>query len=303
MLKEEKEVSFSKMSAKIIKVVFKNVEDTEKDVADCLNLLNLKLKEEKSVMIKPNLVSGAPPGQSISTNVHVINAVIKWLKSKGIHKITVADGSSTINTTKEFKKARYDLLDAPFVDLNHDGYVKIRVNKALEWPAIEVAKTFYNASYVINMPVAKCHHISGATLGIKNLVGVLRPLGKNNVKDYIHEEWTYSDMPKNKAKELFERRLIDLLRVKHIDLTVLDGTYGLQGYESGKEVVKTRFLVASDDVIAADMLSARVIGFGPDDIYHIKLAQQVLGSRRLIVAGDKPRFFNFKKSPLWLKSK
>lgn len=291
------------MSPKIAKVVFKNVEDIEKDVASCLDLLNPKLKKEKDVLIKPNLVHGAPPGQSLSTNVYVINAVIKWLRSKGIHNIAVADGSGIMNTAEEFKKARYDLLNAPFVDLNHDEYVKVNVNGALEWPTIEVAKTFYDAGYVINMPVAKCHHLTGVTLGIKNLMGVLRPLGKDNTKDHIHPELTCSDMERKKAKELFERRLIDLLRVRHIDLTFIDGTYGLQLHESSHDVIKTNFLIASDDVIAADVLCMKVMGFESDDVYHIKLAQQVLGDRRLIVAGDKPRFFNFKKSPAWFKAK
>jgi len=289
------------MNTKIAKVVFKDIRNIEKDVADCLNLLNPKVRED--VLIKPNLVQGAPPGKSISTNVYVINAVIKWLKRYGIHKIRIADGSGAINTAKEFEKARYDLLNIPFVDLNHDSYANVKISNALEWPSIEVAKTFYNASYVINMAVAKCHHITGATLGIKNLMGVLRPLGKDNAKDHIHKEWTYSDMPRKNAKELFERRLIDLLRIRNIDLTIIDGTYSLELYESSHDVVKTNFIIASDDIIAADMLCAKIMGFEPDEVYHIKLAQQILGERRLIVAGDKPRFFNFKKSPLWLEAK
>lgn len=290
------------MNTKIAKVIFKNAEDIEKDVASCLDLLNPKPK--KSVLIKPNLVHGAPPGKSLSTNVYVINAVIKWLRKKGIDKITVAEGSGMMNTMGEFKKARYDLLNAPFVDLNHDSYIKAKVNDALEWPEIEVAKTFYNAEYVIDMPVAKCHNMAGVTLGIKNLMGVLKPIeSEYGTKAAIHPEWDDKSMPEKQAKELFERRLIDLLRVKPIDLTIIDGTYGLQLHESSHDVVKTNFIIASDDVIAADMLCAKVIGFEPNEVYHIKLAQQVLGDRRLIIAGDKPKFFNFKKSPTWLEMK
>lgn len=302
------------------KVIFKNAKNIERGIAGCLDLLNPKLKKE--ILIKPNVVHGAPPGKYFngnifSTNVYVIKAVVEWLKSKGVKKIIIGEGSGSMNTTKEFKRAKYDLLDdldVDFVDFNHDNYVKAKVPNALEWPIIEVAKTFYKAKYIINMPVAKCHNMTGVTLGIKNLMGALKPIGgecNGGSKSIIHPEWVNKSMPRKQAKELFERRLIDLLRVKPINLTLIDGTYGLEAASGNKisaikidkRAIKTDFLIASTDIISADIFCTKVMGFKPEEIYNLKKAQQVLGKRKINVMGDKPRFFNFGKPPQWLAVK
>mgnify|MGYP000371378084 CR=1 FL=1 len=284
-------------------VAYKKVRNISESVYSLLNLLNPKIKP-KTVLIKPNLVIGAPPGKGITTNVYVVKSVVEWLREKG-KRIVIAEGSGGMPTMEAFKKSGYFAIkDVEFVDLNNDSYVKVKIKDALEWNEISVAKTFYKAKYVINMPVAKCHHITGVSLGIKNLMGVLQPLGKmheHGTKSHIHHEWSYGLMPRKKAKELFERRLIDLLRVKKVDLTIIDGTYSLQQWETSPFPVRTMFALASTDIIAADIVCTQIMGISPEKIYHLQLAQAVLGKRKIEIIGDKPKQFSIKPSEEWIE--
>jgi len=294
-----------KKKVKAVKAVvaYKNIKNIAQSIQSLLELLSLKIKP-KTVLLKPNLVIGAPPGKGIATNVNVVKAVVDWLKQKG-KRIVIAEGSASMPTMQAFKESGYfTIKDVEFVDLNNDEYVDVKVKHPLAWRLIAVAKTFYKARYIINLPVAKCHHLAGVSLGIKNLMGVLQPLGKmheHGTKSHIHHEWSYSLMPKKKAKILFEKRLIDLLRVRPIDLTLIDGTYSLQQWETSPFPLKTMFALASTDIIAADIVCTQIMGMPPEKIYHLQLAQAILGRREIKVVGDKPRQFSIKPSKEWIE--
>ena len=285
------------------KVAYKNIKNITKSIQSLLELLSPKIKP-KTVLLKPNLVIGAPPGKGITTNVHVVKAVVEWLKQRG-KRIIIAEGSAGMPTMQAFKESGYfSIKDVEFVDLNNDKYVDVKIKHPLAWRSIAVAKTFYKAKYIINLSVAKCHHLAGVSLGIKNLMGVLKPLGKmheHGTKSHIHHEWSYSLMPKKKAKILFEKRLIDLLRVKPIDLTLIDGTYSLQQWETSPFPLRTMFALASTDIIAADIVCTQIMGIPPEKIYYLQLAQAVLGKRKIEIIGDKPKQFSIKPSEEWIE--
>ena len=284
-------------------VVFKKITNIEEDISKCLELLKIKIKPKK-VLIKPNLLEGGKPGTAVCTNVNVLKALVNLLQ--GMDKeVIVADGSVVMDSKAEAKIAGYGKLEIPFKDLNADNYVVAEIKDALEWTDIEIAKTFYDAEYIINVPTAKCHHLAGVSIGIKNLMGVLRPIGnpRHGVKAHIHQEWDDKSLPEKEAKEKFERRLVDLLRAKKIDLTLVDGSYGLQEYESSDSPIKTDFLIASTDILSADIVCSKVMGFKPEDIYLFNVAQRILGERDIKVIGDELKYFDFKKSSTWLRLK
>ena len=292
------------------RIIFKRIEndDIKAAVEKTLNLLKPKLPKE--ILVKPNLVEGAPPGKSISTNVNVLITLIEWLREKGAKKIVLADSSSHRDTQREYLKAGYSKLNPlidSFVDLNNDpkGYIKIKVLKYLEWPEFEIAKTFADAKYVIHVPVAKCHHIVGLTCAIKGLLGVIAPRGFVSTKDYMHREWTYLLAARSKAKELSERRLFDLLcavsSLNQQGFVLVDGSYCCEVYESSHDVKKTDFILASEDMIAADVVAAKVLGFEKEELPYLQLAQKQLGRRRIQLAGEKPKNFHIRKPSGWAK--
>jgi len=281
------------------KVFFKDIKNIEEGVFSCLNSIDPKINS-KEVLIKPNLTIGGPPGSAVATNVHVLSALIKWLKGKN-KEVIIAEGSGGQDTFDAFKKSGYDRLNVKLIDLNKDKMVKVKVNNPLEWETIEVAKTYYDAEYIINIPVAKCHSLAGVTFSIKNLMGVLKPDWQYGhwSKYRIHKEFNKGTMSKKAAKEIFERRLIDLLQVKKNNLVLIDGTYGMEEYEIHGKVIKTNFLICSEDIVTADILCSKIIGFDVNKIYYLKLAEKIFGKRKMEIAGDSLKYFNFKKNRAW----
>ena len=287
-------------------VFYKNLTNLKQDIAELF--ITLKPDLEEPLLIKPNLVYGRPPGKSVSTNAYMLEALVSFLKDVGFKDITIAEGSALLDTKQEFIKANYDILNKyniKFVDLNKDTYKLVKIKKPLELEKIEIAKTFLEAKSIINFPVAKCHHLAGMTAGIKNLMGILKPLGDplHGTKSHLHIEWDNNILPKREAKDKFERRLADLLDVKKLNLTIIDGSYSAAISESSSSIVKTNFLLASRDVIAADIACAMILGFNPKDLHYLQYAQQKYGKRKIKFLGDPPKHFNLEKSPIWLSVK
>ena len=52
-----------------------------------------RLRPDDMVMIKPNLLVSREKWVGVDTDPRVIEALVKFLKDRGIHRITVGDGS------------------------------------------------------------------------------------------------------------------------------------------------------------------------------------------------------------------
>ena len=66
------------------------------------------LRPDDSVMIKPNLVASRKNWVGVDTDPRVIEALVKSLRDRGVHRITVGDGSGMGNSaTKAFEYCGY----------------------------------------------------------------------------------------------------------------------------------------------------------------------------------------------------
>ena len=60
--------------------------------------------------------------------------------------------------------------------------------------------------------------------------------------------------------------------------------------------------MATQDLIAADVLGAATLRFNPDNIYYLKKAQELYGDREMKMEriGDVPKELDIKKPKQWL---
>lgn len=290
------------------KVAFTNVQANEvgQAVWDALDLINPKMNVSK-VLIKPNIESGMPPGHSVSTNMFVVDALIEWIRAKRPHvkEISVAEGSRFMDTPTAFKNATYHLPQtSKLIDLNQSEFTKVVLEKPLEWKEFFVSKDYLDAEYVINAPVCKTHFLSGVSGVMANLVGVLKPQWTNKIpsKDYIYKEFSKKEYNDKTAKQIFERRLVDLYSAKKTDLALIDGTFSMQGNGPiNGDVLRTDFIIASEHALLAEELMASVMGFNPNDLYYLKLGLELFGrNAEMQVVGEVPKEFNFTKPSRWM---
>ena len=256
------------------------------------------VKPGDTVMVKPNLVI-ASAGRWIGrvTNSKVMDGVLKAVIDAGGVPI-VAEGSceKSFGGTAGFAEKtglmevcrRYD---AKFVDLNEDEVVKAKVPDPLLWSEFPLARQIFECDKFISVPVMKIHRATGVTLGMKNLVGTISPRidqpdGRRalNFHDMEQELWRrrYGGDMSGENELLYWTPLgatiADLVSVRHIDLVVVDGTFGDErnapdgGLVDIKERSGSYLVMAGADTVAVDSVGAHIMGQIPDRLQQLRFA-------------------------------
>ncbi|GAI21068.1 unnamed protein product, partial [marine sediment metagenome] len=178
----------------------------------------------KSVVLKPNVYCPSPA--PTTTDPRVIAALIRLARDAGARKVTVAEGRS-ISTALFRKHARTTRacfeavgMDRAALDngaeiayLEDDEFIEVSDADAVVLKKAHVPRTVYEADTLIDVPVLKIHSLTLATLGIKNLHGVI----SDEDKLFAHD---YSRLP---------QKLVDILRYCNPELTVIDAVRGQEG--------------------------------------------------------------------------
>ncbi len=196
------------------------------------------------VLVKPNMAWDRTPEQAANTNPETVAEVVRLALDAGAKKVIVTD--VPINEPRRVfersgiahaaRAAGAGVVlpgEAGFREVDLGGEV-LRV-----WPVFE---PFLNADKVINVPVAKHHSLTGATLGMKNWYGVLGGL-RFRLHQRIHES------------------LADLAAFLRPTLTVLDAYRVLlrNGPSGGsvEDVALKKTVIAGTDPVAVDAYAAR----------------------------------------------
>jgi len=241
-------------------------EDSPSSVVKAIDLCDgfSELKSDSVVVLKPNIVAWqkifpiAPFG--VYTSTRVMEDIIIALKDFGVKKIIVAEGSVVINpeegTMQGFEGLGYFELKKRYgielVDLNASKGKKFEFDSG----HLYIAEEAIDNDFFIDVPVLKTHAQAKVSLGMKNLKGCL----KDASRKFCHD-------PRNDLEYSFSF-VADFIKP---DLTIIDGIYALEkgALHFGKAHRKD-IIVASKDILAADMVAAQSVGYGPTEIDHFK---------------------------------
>ncbi|MDK2795041.1 MAG: hypothetical protein PWQ58_240 [Archaeoglobaceae archaeon] len=212
---------------------------------------------EKCLYLKPNFLKFDDPGNGCITHPEVVKAIVCCAKEHGLDMVVIEGGFYRDSAEKCFKA--FDLRSyAECINLNEDEFLEVEINgKALK--SVQIARTAIKArNNFLSVPKMKVHHLTKVTLGIKNSMGFLKKPAL-----YMH--------PK------ISQKLVDLLHYTKPSLTIVDGIIGGSNSEMDTKPVKHGVMVASNNVIACDFVSAGLMGFDPNEIAHIRLAMESFG--------------------------
>jgi uncharacterized protein (DUF362 family) len=113
-------------------------------------------------------------------------------------------------------------------------------------------------SAVISAAKMKTHMATKVTLGMKNMFGLL----PDKFKGKFHMNG-------------ISKVVVDINTVIKPALTVIDGFVAMEGRgPTDGTPVKMDLIIAGKDVVATDATAARVMGFDPHEISHIRTAAQ-----------------------------
>ncbi len=249
----------------------KPYESIQKAVSLCDGLAHLP--PQAHVFIKPNIVFWTRfvpfPKWGVITTSRAVEDMIRILKDYGVSKITIGEGLVT-RDKKDMEtpahafetlgynqlKKKYDVniinvMERPFktVDLGDDIELDFNVD-VLE------------SDFVVDIPAMKTHNQTVVSLGLKNLKGLIDMKSRKR----CHNADPVKDLHYHVA------RLAD--KMPPI-FTLVDGIYSLErGPAFDGHMHRTNLLVASADILSADMVAAKILGYETSQIPHLELAAQ-----------------------------
>ena len=247
-------------------------------VFKALDLIDYKqaLVGYDKVLIKVNFITDKTWDTGATTDPIVVEAIIKKLEALPV-KVYVVESDATItNADKAFEKTGMkDMCKRNGVDWLNLRHVKDKVK--LDVPNGEALRSItvprlVTESAVISAAKLKTHLNTTVTLGMKNMFGLLpdKFKGKYHMKG-------------------ISKVVVDINTVLKPAFTVIDGFVGMEGEGPiDGTPVKMNLIIAGTDVVATDATAARVMGFNPYEITHIRKAyEKGLGLSEAEIVGEK----------------
>ncbi|NLC11574.1 MAG: DUF362 domain-containing protein [Firmicutes bacterium] len=239
-----------------------------------------------TVLIKPNLGVNLPSTTGATTNPKVVEAVIKLVREAGVKNVLVGESAVVgYDAGEVFDKLGvrelFENAGAKVVNLDKDDTVELPVENGSVLKKVRVCKTALDCDAIISVPVMKTHFQVTASLGMKNMKGII----PDSMKKRMHRIGS----SRNEAKEFeLDHAIVDLNSVINKPrLTVIDATTAQEGYNPespgvGGSPVKFGAVIAGFDPVAVDATAAYLMGFEPLEIRHIKYAfERGLGEARI----------------------
>jgi uncharacterized protein (DUF362 family) len=196
------------------------------------------------VVVKPNIAWDRTPEQAANTNPDVVAEIVRQCQEAGAKKVIVTDVSCN-DPRRCFERsgiaaaAAREGAEVIFPDPTRFKEVDLGGDVLQAWP---VFQPFLEADKIINVPIAKHHSLTGATLGMKNWYGILGGQ-RQQLHQHIHES------------------LADLADFVRPTLTILDSYRILlrNGPTGGnlEDVLLKKTLVAGTDPVALDAYVAK----------------------------------------------
>ena len=218
------------------------------------------VKRGESVLIKPNVGWDRLPDQAANTDPAVVAELVRQCLAAGATRVVVTD-----NTCNDGRRcfARSGIADAAkaagaeVFPANDGRFVPAALTGLAS--GLEVHEELLRVDRVINVPVAKHHGLSRATLGMKNWMGVLGR-GRNR----LHQD--------------IDRAAAELGALFRPTLTVVDATRvllanGPQGGSLG-DVKKVDAVAAGLDPVALEAWGATQMGLDPRALGFILEAER-----------------------------
>jgi uncharacterized protein (DUF362 family) len=248
--------------------------DLEGSVRRALDALGVDLADTRSAFIKPNLVIAADPKTGVVTHPVVVEAIVNVLRERGISEISVGDGPGVgLDVERVFCRTGYralaERLGVKLVNLN----TAERRKRPWKYGELGVPALVEDADLYVNVPKLKTHGYTTMTLAVKNHKGLLsEPDKKRDHQLGLHDP------------------LAQHAKIRPPDLVILDGIIGVEGDGPlhGK-VKKARVFAAGTNMLEVDCVVARLAGFDPMKIEHLRIAaEEGVGETEPEVMGDAP---------------
>ncbi len=205
----------------------------------------------KTVLVKPNVVSGKPPPST--TNPEVVRVVVKLLYEAGARKVYVGDMSAmvtlvTSSTLRLMEKTGLrraaEEAGAEVIGFEDHDWIEVAVPEARYLDKVLVTEWLYRVDAVVNVPVIKTHRSASYSICLKNFIGCTHLRQRPYLIDSDH----------------WEELVAEFNLAYRPQLHIVDGTVSMiEGGPWDGPSSRTGLIIASGDPVAADALGLGII--------------------------------------------
>ncbi len=222
------------------------------------------VKKGQKVVVKPNIGWDVSPERAGNTNPKLVGRIIRHCFDAGASEVYVFDNTcdawKLCYKNSGIEKAVKDA-GGKIVPGNTENYYQtVQIPKGKRLKEARVHELILNSDVFINVPVLKHHSSASISLAMKNLMGVV----------WDRRYWHRNDL---------HQCIADFVTWRKPTLNVIDGyrvmlRNGPRGV-SEADVVLMKQLIVSADIVAADAAATMVFGSKPEDIPHIRIANDM----------------------------
>jgi uncharacterized protein (DUF362 family) len=227
-----------------------------------------RLSPRLKVFVKPNIVfwtrAVSFPKWGVITTSRVVEDVIVLLKENGIDDITIGEGPALPRPKDRetpahaFRGLGYDELKkrygVKYINVFEHPFERVDLGEGI---TLNFNRNILQSDFVVNLPVLKTHAQTVVSLGIKNFKGTI---------DTESRKKCHSADPEHDLHYMVSRLAFPMPPM----FTLLDGIYTSErGPNTDGTARRSNLLVASSDVLSADLVGAKILGYDPASIPHL----------------------------------
>jgi uncharacterized protein (DUF362 family) len=252
----------NKNAVSIVRIEEDQVPQAVRKALDLIGGIRAVVKPGEKVLLKVNwCVVPEDPQVGVVTNPVVARAVADLVKEVGAEPIIGDSAARGVDTDLVIRETGYD-------KLGNEGYQIVNLEKEkvvkLQYPAAELLKTIKTFELVtqvdkiIDIPLFKTHDSAEATLGLKNMKGLLH----DDHKSKLHREGLYQG-------------IVDVNFRFPPDLVLFDGTWAMEGLGPMYGIpFALNLILATRNVVAGDAVAGHIMGFEPGELLVTKMAYE-----------------------------
>jgi len=262
----------SKSIVSIVKSTYENVYD---NLAKGIDLAGgLGISGHSRVIIKVNICDARTPETGANTHPVFLDAFLRYLRENyNDLEIFVVESDATVTLADDFIHwfGYYPIMEkweARWANLSREKnkLVKIKGYHLKEVPLADI----FEGSYFVTLPKLKTNVMSSITCCLKNQFGCLPLAQKSIYHPYI------------------DKVIADVNLVYHPDFCIVDGIItnaGTMGPAFGTPI-PAYLILCGKDPVAVDTVCAKVMGFNPWFVGHIRRASGLgVGSMKYMLKG------------------
>jgi uncharacterized protein (DUF362 family) len=256
-------------------IIVDEITDLNFTVDTLLKKLDLPQKTE-TIAVKMNLCDYRQPETGAVSDPQVLDSLLRGLRNKyPTSRISLVENDATsVSADRMFTYLGIDKISkkysAEVVNLAHEKWTTKQIDGYVT-KSIEIPEILGDCDLLITHPKLKTHSLTKITCGLKNMFGC------------------YHRKQKVKFHKFLDEAIVDINLAIKPNVSIVDANICMEGIGGPCFGFprKLGLMVAGKDVVAVDAFCARLIGFRPWFVGHIrKAASKGIGQLNYALSDD-----------------